>query len=105
MKRKQLMQFHIERERVGCNGAPAFYHSRIGHGIEGRIDLDHFEMLRIPPEPLGWAHFLRIPTLDESGVRPTRRSDKNFSSHVDNFGSRGRIRTYDQSVNSRPLYH
>ena len=21
------------------------------------------------------------------------------------FGSRGRIRTYDQSVNSRPLYH
>ncbi len=25
--------------------------------------------------------------------------------HHSNFGSSGRIRTYDQSVNSRPLYH
>ena len=25
--------------------------------------------------------------------------------HVQGIGSSGRIRTYDQSVNSRPLYH
>src|SRR5713226_9545886 len=79
MKRKQLMQFHIEGEGVRCIGAPALDHSRIRNGIEGRVDLNHLEMLRIPAKPLGRTHFLRIPTLDETGVGPAGCANKNFA--------------------------
>src|SRR5712691_11202043 len=79
MKRKQLMQFHVEREGVRCRGAPALDHSQIRHRIECRIDLDHFEMLRVPAQSLARTHFLWIPTLDETGIRPAGRADQNFT--------------------------
>ena len=55
-----------------------------------RIVLPVLDLLAIP-----LAFGLR--TVLPAGEAPRREALK--------FGSRGRIRTYDQSVNSRPLYH
>src|SRR6266550_7871744 len=124
------MQLHIECEVIWCCCAPALGHSRFRHRIKCRIYLDQFEMLCVPSEPFPRRHVLRIPPLDKTGIRPTCRADKNFFAHMstksqrwrkqtrlidasslvicdvgEKNGSRGRIRTYDQSVNSRPLYH
>src|SRR5213595_718994 len=79
MKRKELMQLDVESETVRRGGAPTFHHSRVGHRIKGRIDLDHREMLRIPGEPFVSRHFLRIPTLDKSGIGPARSADQNVT--------------------------
>src|ERR1700720_1789541 len=36
-------------------------------------------ILRVPREPVSGAHFLGVPTLNKTGVRPTRRADQNFA--------------------------
>ena len=41
-------------------------------------------MLRIPRQSVAGWKFLRIPTLHETGIRPTRRPDKNFPAHLFN---------------------
>ena len=64
-------------ETVRRASAPAFHHSRIGNGVEGRVHLHHFEMLRIPREPIGGRHPFRVPALHKTGVRPTCRADEN----------------------------
>jgi hypothetical protein len=77
VKREKLMQLHVEREPIGSTGRPSFNHSRIGHGIEGGVDLYQFEMFRVPTEPVHRAHFFWIPPLDKARVRPTGRADEN----------------------------
>src|SRR5919204_3319930 len=74
------MQLYVEREPSRGRGAPAFHHSRLGHGIKCRVHLDHIEMLRIPRQPLAGWHLFWIPTLDKAGIRPTGCADENFSS-------------------------
>src|SRR5262249_10247259 len=81
-KRKQLMQLHVECEIVRRRSTPALHHSRLWHGIERRVYLDQFEMLRIPGQPLASRQFLRIPALHKAGVRPTGCADKNSSAHM-----------------------
>jgi hypothetical protein len=73
------MQLHIEGEIIRRHRAPALDHSWFWHGIKRRIDFYQIEMLCVPAEPLASRHFLRIPTLDETGIRPTRCADENFS--------------------------
>ena len=72
------MQFHIENEIARRCRAPALNRSQVRHGIERRIDFDHFEVLRVPSEALVSRHFLWIPALDETGIGPACRADKNF---------------------------
>src|SRR5436190_15788734 len=78
------MQFYVEREIIRRCSAPALHHSRFRRGIERRIYLDQIEMLRIPRQPVCRRKFLRVPTLHKTGVRPTRRADKNFPAHLFN---------------------
>src|SRR5438477_9629026 len=81
MKRKQLVQFYVECELIRRHSAPALHHSRLRRGIERRVYLDQFEMLRIPGQSVARRQFFRIPTLHETGVRPTGRANKNFPAH------------------------
>src|SRR4029453_11375864 len=76
------MQFYVERETIRRDRAPALHHSPLRHGIKRRIDLDQVDMLRIPARPLPRRQFFRIPTLDKTGIRPTRGAHKNFSAHT-----------------------
>src|SRR5207244_7896731 len=78
MPRKQLVQLHVKDEVVGSSGAPAFDEARLRYRVEGRVHFYHFKMLRVPPEPFARRHSFRIPTLDESRIRPARRADENF---------------------------
>ena len=78
------MQFYVERETIRRRSAPALHHSRLRRGIKCRVYLDQIEMLRIPCQSVARRQFLRIPTLHETGVRPTRRPDKNFPAHLFN---------------------
>src|SRR6266480_7971414 len=84
MKRKQLVQFYVEREVIRRHSAPALHHSRLRHGIKCRVYLDQIEMLRIPWQSVARQQFLRIPTLHKTRVRPTRRADKNLPAHLIN---------------------
>src|SRR6266516_4139766 len=79
VKRKELMQFHIEAKPIRRSGTPTLNHSQIRHRIKRRIHLHHLKVLRVPTEPLIRAHPLRIPTLNETRIGPARSSDKNFA--------------------------
>src|SRR5258707_1055160 len=79
MKRKELMQLNVEGEIIRRSGGPTLHRSRVGNRIEGRINLDHREMLRIPGEPFVCRHFFRIPTLEKSGISPARSADQNLT--------------------------
>src|SRR5947208_9608179 len=74
------MQLYIKREIIRRCSAPALNHSRFGHRIKRRVHLDHFEMLCVPTEPFPSRHLLRIPALDKTGIRPTRRAHENLAS-------------------------
>ena len=56
---------------------PSFHHPRIRDGVESRVHLNDFKMLGIPRKTVGRTHPFRIPTLDEPGIRPTRRTNEN----------------------------
>src|SRR5438876_356217 len=84
MKRKQLVQFYVERELIRRHSAPALHHSRFRRGIERRVYLDQIEMLRIPRQSVARRQLFRIPALHKAGVRPTRRANKNFPAHLVN---------------------
>src|SRR5436309_3625672 len=79
VKRKELMQFHVEREPIRRGGAPALNHSQIRHGIKRRVHLDHLKLLRVPTKPLIRAHSFGIPMLNKTRIRPAGRSDENFA--------------------------
>src|SRR5436190_12474201 len=81
MKRKQLVQFYVEREVIRRHSAPALHHSRLRHGIKCRVYLDQIEMLSIPGQSVARRKFFRIPTLHKTRVRPTGRANKNFPAH------------------------
>src|SRR3954463_5169158 len=76
------MQFYVEREGVRRGSAPALHQSRFRRRIKCRVYLDQIEMLRIPGQSIASRHFLRIPTLHETGVRPTGCPDKNLPAHL-----------------------
>src|SRR3954447_3701881 len=82
MPREQAVQLDVEREVVGCLLDPALDRPLGGDGVEGRVDLDPLEMLRVPGQPLARGEVVGIPVLDESGVRPARRPDDDASAHV-----------------------
>src|SRR4029077_11443314 len=82
VKREQLVQFYIEREITRRRRAPALNHSWLRHGVERRIYLDQVEWLPIPCEPLARGHFLRIPALDKTGIRPAGCADQNSPTHI-----------------------
>src|SRR5689334_8142856 len=79
MSGERLMQFNIEGELVRRAPAPAVHQTRLRHGIKSRVHLDHLKLMRVPTEPVCRPHFLRIPVLDKSRVRPTGRAHENFS--------------------------
>src|SRR2546421_8735986 len=81
MKRKQLVQFYVERELIRRHSTPALHHSRLRRGIERRVYLDQIEMLRIPRQSVARRQFFRIPALHKTRVGPTRRANKNFPAH------------------------
>src|SRR5262245_11155810 len=94
------MQLYIEREVIRRRCAPAFKHSRFGHGIKSGVHLDRFEMLRIPLKPLAGGHFFWIPPLDKPGIRPARRANEDFSCWV--FAPRV---SRHASTKSQPVAH
>src|SRR5881398_1831748 len=70
MAREQLMQFDVEGEWLRRAATPALDHPRVRHRIEGRIDLHHLELLRVPRQAIPRGHAFRVPSLDESRIRP-----------------------------------
>src|SRR3954465_954084 len=84
MKRKQLMQFYVEREVIRRRSAPALHHSRFRRRIKCRVYLDQIEMLRIPGQSIAGREFFRIPTLHKPWIRPACSADKNFPAHLFN---------------------
>src|SRR5438034_740985 len=79
MKRKELVQFHIESKPIRRGGTPTLNHSQIRHRIKRRIHLHHLKVLCVPTEPLMREYPFRIPTLNETRIGPARSSDKNFA--------------------------
>src|SRR6266487_1193954 len=79
MKRKELVQFHIEGKSIRRGDTPTLNHSQIRHRIKRRIHLHRVKVLCVPTEPLMRAHPFRIPALNETRIGPARSSDKNFA--------------------------
>ena len=101
VKRKQLVQFYVERELIRRRSAPALHHSRLRRGIKCRVYLDHIEVPRIPRQPIVRWQFLRIPMFHKTRIRPTRRSDKNFPAHL--FNEVATISERKRCVNTQGL--
>ena len=84
VKRKQLVQFDVERKTIRRCRTPALHHARLWHGIKRRVHLDQIKMLRIPTQSIARREFFWIPVLDKTGIRPTRGANKDLPVHVFN---------------------
>jgi hypothetical protein len=79
--RQQPVQLDVEREAARRDLPPARDLGRGGNGVEGGVDLDGVEALRVVRQPVASRQSRRVPLLDEPGVRPARRADMDRSAH------------------------
>ncbi len=79
--RERAVGLDVEAEAVGRDLDPAARPCALGDRVEARVELDPLEALRVPAQAVAGGHPVRVPLLDEAGVRPARGADEDATCH------------------------